>query len=200
MIQDLINVFRVPHCRRIPGVPSNGPFHMPTLALLLAGVSMLPFLWYQYRVMSWPYDTYSIKYVWHWRSPSRTTFPFYTGLLLLVAVAGYGIVAMAVPGTNSNIAGPADYFPLLLRCLALCVILVAKGYFGPAVAGYVVSSSIYLSLNTGHLQLAPVFSLLLDWVFGPTADAVEFAYTIFVAGNGLLGPLLRWRNPLELAA
>ena len=170
---------------------------MDTLALVAALIVASPFLYYQYRITSWAYDTYAIAHILDWRSPARTTVPFYAGALLFISTAVYGVAALASPGLESRIPDAGALAGILVRCLALIFVMVAKGYLGPAVAGYVLGHVAYACLSGGYLQPAPLFGLLLDWVFGPVSDPLQLLYTIIIAGNGLLGPMLQWSNPLE---
>lgn len=160
----------------------------------------LPFLYYQYRVTDFAYDTWSIAYVWHWSSPARLTVPFYAGLFLFIYATAYGLYALAFPGTDPHITTAADLGQLSLRCFALIGLMVAKGYFGPAVSGYVVASVATSWLTTGDPHIPALFDLLLGAVFGAGWDPLHVAYTLFIAGNGVVSPLISFKNAVEVVS
>lgn len=160
----------------------------------------LPFLYYQYRVTDWAYDTYSIAYVWHWRSPPRLTVPFYGGSLLFLCATLYALYALVVPGTNPHIGNTSDLISLMVRLVALTGLMVAKGYFGPAVAGYVCASVATVWLTTGDLEIPRLFDLAVGALLGPGWDQLQIGYTLFITGNGLLSPLIGFDDAIDVVA
>lgn len=169
-------------------------------SMLMLVLFASPFLYYQYRVTDWGYDTYSIAYIWHWRSPPRLVVPFYAGSLLFVCATVYALYALAVPGTDPHIDSPKVVFWLMVRLVALTGLMVAKGYFGPAVSGYVFASVATVWLTTGTLQVPRLFELILGNLLGPAGDQLQIAYTLFITGNGLLSPLLGFKNAFDVVA
>jgi hypothetical protein len=108
--------------------------------------------------------------------------------------------ALAVPGTNPHIDDANDLVWLMVRLFALTGLMVAKGYFGPAISGYVFASVATVWLTTGSLEVPRLFDLMLGALLGPGWDQLQIAYTLFITGNGLLSPLLGFRDAFEVVA
>ncbi|MBV9774380.1 MAG: hypothetical protein JO040_10545 [Gemmatimonadetes bacterium] len=170
---------------------------MDVRSTALMAVVVAPFLYQQYRVLDLAYDTHSVMYVWHWHSAPRLTIPFYTGILQFLSTVIYGAYALAVPGTNPYVTTAADLLRLSIGSAAIAGLLIAKGYFGPAVAGYVVATTMTGYFAHGTLEVPKLFDLLVGSLLGPGWDSLSVVYTVFVTGNGILSPFIRFRNAVD---
>ena len=158
---------------------------------------MLGCLYLQVRLFSWESDGYDLTYIWDWDTPSRMTVPFYVGAVLIVGSIVGGAFAWAVPGSSDAIANFHDYLGLVLRCAVCALLLILKGYFGPAVSGGIISYALFGWVEHGEFRVLPLLDELLEWVFSGAAAPLHFVYLFFVTAYGLMSPFVRWESLLK---
>jgi len=76
--------------------------------------------------------------------------------------------------------GVGDWFGWLGKALAFVILCNLKSYLSPIVFVSVISYAIYGYFEYNHLRLLPVFSELLDWLFGKMPGWVQVLYSLFM--------------------
>lgn len=102
-----------------------------------------------------------------------------SGIVSAIVFAGtFAIATIRLIDKSSFDFG--DWMSWVAKATIFVVICNLKSYFSPAIFACVLSYAIYGYFEYDKLQLLPVLSNLLDWLFGKMPTWVEGVYMLFM--------------------